>query len=145
MTNKTEKTKTVNHPMEQLFDVEPETTIVYYEETEVERPVDHVEYDDKDNEIETQLQTIYTKAMDAFDIQIEETELVEGKYKARNAEVAVQYLNAALNAVKEKSTMKAGKDKLAVAKQAAGTAKTVNNNLIVDRNELLKLMSESKQ
>ena len=68
------------------------------------------------------------------------TAMVEGKYAARNAEVAAVYLNTALNAAKEKSGQKEHKDKLSVAKQNAGKPGTVNNNLIMDRNDLIKML-----
>ena len=94
----------------------------------------------KDDEIEGQFQEVYEKAMDAFDEQSTEAELVDGKYKARNAEVAAQYLNTALHAVKEKSNVKQHKDKMVVAKEKAKTPGTVNQNLFVDRNDLLKAL-----
>jgi len=97
---------------------------------------------EKDTEIEQQLQDVYKAAMDAFDNQNDVIEEVEGKYVARNAEVAVQFLNAALAALREKSTIKQHKDKLQVTDFANKLPKTVNNNLIIDRNELLKLITE---
>ena len=78
--------------------------------------------------------------MEAFDSQSDITAMVEGKYAARNAEVAAVYLNTALNAAKEKSGQKEHKDKLSVAKQNAGKPGTVNNNLIMDRNDLIKML-----
>ena len=50
-----------------------------------------------------------------------------------------------MNAAKEKGGLKQHKDKLEVTKQTGGGPKTVNNNLIVDRNELIKeLMGQEK-
>ncbi len=137
--------KEIEHPLEEVFDIEPGTTLVEYEEHVPTVLVEDQKYDDKDSEIEEQIQEVYDKAMDAFDAQQEITEQVEGKYAARNAEVAAVFLNTALNAAKEKLTQKAHKDKLDVSKQNAGTPGTVNNNLIMDRNEAMKLLRESQQ
>jgi len=138
MSEKITKEKTISHPMEEVFGIEANSTIVEYTESLPTELSDHQEYDEKDDEIEGQYQTVYDKAMDAFDAQSDIVDTVEGKYAARNAEVAVQFLNAALNAAKEKGGLKQHKDKLEATKQNGGGPKTVNNNIIIDRNELLK-------
>ena len=137
-------TKEVEHPMEEFLDIEPGTTVVEYQETVPTELVVHTDYDNKDNEIEDQFQEVYDKAMDAFDTQSDITDQVEGKFAARNAEVAAQFLNTALSAAKEKSGMKAHKDKLDVSKIRAGAPGTVNQNLIVDRNDVLKALLNDK-
>ena len=129
----------VEHPMEDVLNIESGTTPL----TKVERTSELVpteEFDDKDTEIEEQFQEVYDSAMGAFEGQMDEAELVEGKYKARNGEVAVQFLNAALAAAKEKGGMKQHKDKLSVAKGkiTAGGGGTNGKLIIADRNELLK-------
>ena len=127
----------VNHPMEDVLNIESGTTPM----TKVERTSDLVPteaFDEKDVEIEEQFQEVYDSAMGAFEGQMDEAELVEGKYKARNGEVAVQFLNAALAAAKEKSGLKQHKDKLSVAKGKISGGGRSNNLIIADRNELLK-------
>lgn len=127
----------IEHPLEEIFDIEPGTTVMTRTEKSTEMTVAE-DYDDKDSEIEEQFQEIYDAALSVFEDQAAEAEVVEGKYKARMMEVANQSLGHALAAAKEKSTLKQHKDKLAVSKGKLG-AKTVNNNLIVaDRNDLLK-------
>ena len=135
------KTKIIEHPLEEAFDIEGGTTLVEYEEREPTELVKTEEYDKKDEEIEGQLQEVYDRAMDAFDAQSDVTDSVEGKYAARNAEVAAVFLNTALNAAKEKSIQKTNKDKVEIAKQNAGKPGTINNNLIMDRNEMIKLIT----
>lgn len=137
--------KQIEHPLEEVFDIEPGTTMVEYEEHVPTVLVEDEKYDDKDVEIEEQFQQVYDKAMDAFDAQQEITEQVEGKYAARNAEVAAVFLNTALHAAKEKSSQKQHKDKLEISKQNVGTPGTVNNNLIMDRNEAMKLLRETQE
>lgn len=142
MSDKIEKEKTIKHPMEEVFDIEEGTTIVPYTEVSTEM-VKAEEYDEKDSEIETQFQDVYDAAMTAFENQEDELDVIDPKYRARTAEVAVQFLNTALNAAKEKANIKQHKDKLGVTKQQKGSD-VVNNNLIVDRNELLKMMAEQE-
>ena len=134
------KTKEVSHPLEGVFDIEEGTTLVEYEEPTSTELVKAEEYDNKDTEIDEQYQKVYDKAMEAFEVQADIVDAVEGKYAARNAEVAAIYLNTALAAAKEKGTQKQHKDKLEIAKQNIGKPGTVNNNLILDRNELIKMI-----
>ena len=82
--------------------------------------------------------------MGAFESQLEEAELVEGKYKARNGEVAVQFLNTALGAAREKSVLKQHKDKVTVQKGKIGTVHNHNNLIVADRNEILKTLQQGK-
>jgi hypothetical protein len=134
----------IEHPMENVLDIPPGTTVVTKHELVPTELVIHEQYDHKDNEIETQLENIYTAAMTEFEAQAGNAELAEGKYKARNAEVAVQYLNAALSAVREKSVLKQHKDKLTVVR-AAGAARTVNNNLVVaSHNDILRMLQKKE-
>jgi hypothetical protein len=135
----------IEHPLEEIFDIESGTTIIPRTEKTTEL-VASEEYDDKDNEIENQFQEVYDTALAAFEDQVAEIEILEGKYKARNMEVGVQLLNTALAAAKEKSGLKQHKDKTAVAKGKL-SGKTVNhNNLIVaDRNDLLKTLMGKKE
>lgn len=128
------------HPLEDVFDIEPKTTMVPALQPVSTDIVTTHQYDDKDVEIEEQLQEVYISAMGQFEEQSEAGRNVEGKYKARNGEVAIQALKVALDAVTNKSTVKHNKDKLA---ENSKTPKTQNNNIILtDRNDLLKLMGK---
>ncbi len=135
----------IDHPLEKIFDIESGTTLM----PRTEKSTDLVlanEYDDKDNEIEEQFQEVYDQALSAFEDQVAEAELVEGKYKARNMEVGAQLLNTALAAAKEKSNMKQHKDKNAIAKGKLGVSTTNNTLIVADRNILLKeLMNSDKK
>lgn len=134
----------IEHPMEDVLDIEPGTTMVEHVQRSTDLTV-HQSYDEKDAEIEGQYQEIFNAAMDQFDTQSGEAELVEGKYKARNAEVAAQYLNTALAAVKGKADVKMHKDKVSIETTKAGTPKTLNQNVIVaDRNDVLRAFMEGK-
>lgn len=131
------------HPLEKTFELE--AVVNDYEIIEYEESRDIVigqSYDNKDASIDEEFDTIYHKAINAYDSMSEEMELVEGKYKARVGEVSNQFLSTALSAAKEKMNMKHHKDKLLV-KEA--TASTTNNNLFVgNHEELLKVLQEAK-
>jgi len=120
----------VEHPLEDAFDIEPGTTVSVHTERSSEM-VATDQYDNKDDEIDEQFQEIYDRAMAAFEDQVAEAEVVEGKYKARNMEVGVQLLTAALHAAKEKSNQKQHKDKLDVAKKKVSGQTNTQNNVFV--------------
>jgi hypothetical protein len=137
-TTRVEKEVPVNHPLEQVFEIEEGTTLMptIVRTTEI---VAAETYDDKDHEIEGQYQEVYDAAMGAFESQFQETELIEGKYKARSGEVAVQFLNTALQAAQSKGTLKQHKDKVTLDLNSKVGPKTVNNNLIVgSQSEILE-------
>jgi len=145
-TTRDEYEEAVEHPLEEAFEIEAGTTLV----PRVERSTQLVpmeSYDDKDTEIEDQFQEVYDAAMEAFDQSSGRLHELEGKYRARNEEVAVQYLNTALQAAREKSGQKQHKDKIAVAEgKIKGNANVTNNNLIVaDHKELMKIMNKAKK
>lgn len=133
----TETEKEIFHPLEEVFDIEENTTVVPYKQVKTDLVV-HEPYDNKDEEIEEQLQELYDMALEAFENQQEESDVIDPKYRARNAEVAVQYLKTALEAAREKRQMKEHKDKV-VTKQAG----TVNNNVVVSHTDLLDAISDA--
>lgn len=134
-TKKIEKEVNIDHPLDDVFDIEKGSTSLPVVERETElASIDT--YDEKDEEIENQFQEIYDCAMDAFDVA---TRNVPGDPKSAGVigEVSVQYLNTALAAAKEKAEMKKHKDKLSNSKHPG--PRVLNQNLIVaDRNELIK-------
>lgn len=145
-TKKVQKEKLVEHPMEGILDIESKSTSIPITErqtTDIAETTTEA-YDDKDIEIETQFQEVYDAAMDAFDDQNSQTDQVEGRYQARNGEVAAQFLNTALQAAKEKSNTKQHKDKLSIARgKLTGAGNATGGNLIVaDRNDILKAFQD---
>jgi hypothetical protein len=126
----------IDHPLEEVFDIEPGTTLLPTTVRETQQ-VTMPSYDEKDKEVENQFNEVYDSAMGAFESLYQETEVIEGKYKARSGEVAVQFLNAALAAAQSKSQLKQHKDKISTVVNKGPS--TVNNNLIVgDRNDILR-------
>ena len=140
----TVKEKAIEHPMEDILDIDPGTTIVEYNEVLPAEIVPSPVYDTKDDEIEEKLEEIYTVAMGNVEVIADEMERVEGKYKARIGEVTATMLNVALGAVREKAQLKMHKDKL--PKNGGGGAQTVNNNLVVaDRNEIIRMLLDKNK
>jgi len=136
-TKKTLVTKAKEHPLEEVFDIEPGTTLIEYEKQTTELVV-APEYDEKDVEIEGQLQEVADRAFEGYERLQDEMEGVEGKYLARMAEVSNQFLGRALDAIKEKARMKENKDKTSAKKNAAPT--TVNQNVILTQKDLLDML-----
>jgi hypothetical protein len=140
------KEKSVIDPLEAIFDVEPESTMVEYEEIAPTETEDHITYDQKDDEIEDQFQTIYDAAMDAYETQTEDTKDIDPKYRARNAEVSANYLNTALSAAKEKANLKKHKDTLSGKKNSNDSSGTTNNLMVMDRETILGMLnSDTKE
>lgn len=142
----TTKEKVIEHPMEEILDIIPCTTVVEYKEVVAEPIVAAPSYDAKDNEIENQLEEIYNVAMGNVATISDEMDRVEGKYKARIGEVSATMLNVALTAVRDKAHLKMHKDKLSPV-ATSGDGKTItNNNLVVaDRNEILRMLMDKNK
>lgn len=139
-----------NHPLESVFgmssgtmnfslDAENEMIEVPPEVTQVAQ-----EDDDEDREIKEQIAFIYDKAMEAYDLQTELTEVCEPRYAARLAEVSNQTLNTALNAVALRSKNKNEKRKNSTF---IPYGNNISNSQIVmaDRNSLLEMFAERKK
>ncbi len=141
MTKLIETTTVVSHPLEHTFDIIPRTTEQVVVTAVPDPSAEHVEYDEKDQEIESNFDTIYMMALStAQDMEAQAT-TIEGKYRPRMYEVAATMLTVALNASSQKLAQKVNKDKHATSSKAAGAPGTVNNNLIVtDRNQLLRML-----
>ena len=138
------KSELIAHPMEEILDIEPCTTLAEYQEIEPDQIIAPADYDSKDMEIESKIEDIYTMAMSSVNTMSDEIERVEGKYKARMGEVTATMLNVALSAVREKRELKKHKDGQSI--KAAAGPQTVNNNLVVaDRNEILQMLRDKKK
>jgi hypothetical protein len=131
-------TETTNHPLEEVFDIESNTTIIARKTREPTILVDHELYDDKDKELEGQLQEIADTALEAFHDQSKVIDDVDSQFIALNQEVSAQYLNTALAAISKKADIKQQKDKLSKIKNPGDKG----NNIIVSRNDLLRALQQ---
>lgn len=131
---------TTNH-LENVFGIESGTTIstVQSIEPEIITGEDPDVQNQEDAAIGRQLATIYGYAIDAFEQQTQMVQEVEPKFAARNAEVAAQYLNIALNSINTRATIRNNKLKL----KADGSQSAEGSSAIMaDRNELLRMMRD---
>lgn len=160
------------HPLEDVFDMQAGTTPFKFEDTDIgqlnerasvlvdptsgelverkssEMTIDDIEKEERieDLHIDAQLEAVHNAALIAFEQQSRLSQEVDPKFSARNAEVAAQYLNIALNAVNSRVDSKFKRQKIRIAKKEAGKPNTVNNNVIVaDRNELLRMLGQADQ
>jgi hypothetical protein len=141
--------KFITHPVESIFDIEPGSTMITTNQPRSTELVTAPIYDEKDEEIEENLQEIYDKSMDFFDDMQQEVEVVEAQYKARTAEVCMQMLTVALNAAKQKRHLKEHKD---ILRAKVGTDNTfppaggvVNNTQIITTTaDLIKSMAQQR-
>ena len=131
----------INHPMEEAFDIESGTTLVERTQRTEVAVAEHDVYDEKDKEIEKQFEEVYDVAMETFHNTIEQIDDIDPRYKNKSREVAVQFLNTALAAADKKAVLKSNKDKL---EHKATTTNYTQNNLVFDRNELLKAIQSGK-
>lgn len=146
----TTKTKTIEvnieHPLEDFFEIDSCSTVVHQEKrlTEADNPTT-AGYDDKDQQIDEQFQEIYNLALDAYNSQADEVDVVDSKFKARTQEVAVQLLNTALAAANSRGTLKHQKEKISVAAaKIKGGAVTNNNTIVGTTKEILKMLRDAK-
>jgi hypothetical protein len=128
----------IEHPLEKVFGIETGTTIIDVMQVESEI-VDEKLYDEKDVEIENQYENIYNTALLAYAAQASTVSMgADPRCQARNMEVANGFLNTALAAAKEKANLKQQKEKIKTVKST--DTNITNNNLIMDRDELLRIM-----
>lgn len=135
------------HTLEGLFDIEPGSTMVNRLVVAEPEPDEEIEvaaaplYDDKDAEIDNQFQQVFNAAFMTFEAQRMSTEGMNPQFQARALEVAQQFLTTALAAAAEKAKLKAAKDK--IVKPVANVNNTTNN-LVMDRDSMLKMLMNSK-
>ena len=89
------------------------------------------EDDAEDKEINGKIDEIYGAAMEAYQNQTAFVEILEPRYAARNAEVAANYLNTALNAVSLKAKVKNERRKVGQAGFIPYANQTTNNVVVV--------------
>lgn len=160
-----------SHPLEDIFGINAGSTPLFPEDEKdvtttstalidpvtgevMVRKVDDVTHDDiareerlDDLAIDRQLASIHDTAIVAFNQQSRMAQEVDPKFAARNAEVAAQYLNIALNATNSRVDAKYKRGKLRLAaQQGTGGPTTVNQNILVaDRNAILRQILEAEK
>lgn len=139
------KTPIVN-PLDELFNTERqvENEVVEYDEvTEgdlvpAEAPP---EKDEEDVEIDKKIDGVYDAAIEAFNTQTAYTQIIEPRYAARNAEVAANYLNIALNAATARGRLKTDRKRATAFIPHGNGSKTSTNVVVASREDILRMMS----
>lgn len=128
------------HALEKWLDIEEGTT--EQQKVKYNFPTKQSDYyDKKDREIERQAHEVFEEAMTGYQNLDKIIENMEPKYRARMAEVALQYLKTALDAADHKSKQKESIEKLSIQKEKATRSGSGGGNtqvFIGDRNDLLK-------
>lgn len=152
-----EEKKPLYHPLEDVFNmphnsaplnfedrydrVEPSELIptpVTADATEPQIPPDVK--DDDDIKTDKRYDEVYDAAMSSFNNMTAYTEIIEPRYAARNAEVALQALGLALQANSAKAKTKVDRKRTNAAFIPFNNQGR-NGNIIADRNELMNLIS----
>ena len=97
------------------------------------------EKDEEDIEIDSKIDTVYTAAIDAFNNQTAYMEVIEPRYAARNAEVAANYLNIALNAASVRAKVKGDRKK--TAQFVPFTNNKTNGAVVASREDIMKMLA----
>lgn len=135
------------NPLDELFQTEqPVTEITEYKSTTEgelaaqQAPVEESEVDLEDKAIDKKIDQVYDAAYDTFQQQMQYAEIVEPRYAARNAEVAANYLNIALNAAATRARVKSDRKKSSAFVPYAG-GKTQSNVVVASREDIMRMIS----
>jgi hypothetical protein len=133
----------IAHNFESLFDIQESTTLLDIPQTNIVENSECPLYDQKDDEIEQQFQSIYEAALNAYDNQIMMVErgISDPSNNHKTLDVANNFLKTALDSVKAKADLKKNKERNVNIKNVDN--RSINNNIIMDRNELLKMMLQN--
>jgi hypothetical protein len=153
------------NPLEKIFNIEPGSTPTFVDPVSIvggmnEREVslidptsgemierstspEQIELEKEerleDMHIDGQLECVHNTALIAFEKSSRMADEADPRFAARNAEVAAQYLNIALNAVNSRVDAKYKRNKVRMAAVKAGAPSAVTNNVFIgDRNQLLR-------
>lgn len=157
----------MKNPLETIFNLEPDSTMSIFNQSEGPREEIEVMNDItgevvqltpemseelkeraeavEDIQLQGQYELIYRAALKTFEAQTEIAQSVDPRFAARNAEVAAQYLNIALNATKDRTDAKFKRAKIKIAKDTAKKPENVQNtlNIFTNRNALLSAIKEA--
>lgn len=144
----------IKHPLDEVFNMDSDDFDIEKEYSMVEEPKPGVPVastepvpdpkDEDDKLVEERIDEVYTEAMEAFRNQSAYTEVIEPRFAARNAEVAANYLNIALQAANSRAKVKSDRkraNQTFVPYSNQGNGKTTNNVIIANREEILKMIS----
>lgn len=139
----------IKNPLDELFDVSNDEMSGYDEvqasalvpAEQTGTPAQPEVKDQEDTENDQRFDEVYTAAKTAFDNQMAYTEIIEPRYAARNAEVAANFLNLALQAAATKARVKTDRKRATAFIPGAAGSKITNNTIVASREEILRMIS----
>lgn len=139
------------NPLDDLFDIADDemadqNELMEYDQVPasdiIAAPPQEPQKDQDDIENDARFDEVYTAAKEAFDNQMAYTEIIEPRYAARNAEVAANFLNLALQAASAKARVKSDRKRAAAFIPGMGAnSKVTNNTIVASREEILRMIS----
>lgn len=134
------------NPLDELFNIEEpgemiedqymqvnQSQLATVEPTTSEKDAEDVANDQKIDEV-------YDLAITAYKQQTAMVEIIDPKFAARNAEVAANFLNIALNAATSKAKIKTDRKRVGMFNPAANANKTTNNVIVASQEDILKMI-----
>jgi hypothetical protein len=101
---------------------------------------DSTEKDPEDVANDKKIDEVYDLALSAYKQQTAMVEIIDPKFAARNAEVAANFLNIALNAATSKAKIKTDRKRVGMFNPAANANKTTNNVIVASQEDILKMI-----
>lgn len=132
----------IEDPLTTVFNIESNTDIQEYQETTegaIATVNNTAEKDAEDIIIDKNIDEVYNLALSAYKDQTEMIQIIEPRYMARNAEVAANYLNIALNAISTRAKVKG--DRKRTETFVPYQNKFQQNVVVANRETLLQMLS----
>ena len=147
------KQSVFHNPLDQLFNVEDNGTDYALEYAQVnENQIEVLDAepaqapvvtDSEDRENDAKIDRVYNMAMAAFEDQNAIASSVDEKFAARNAEVAANFLNIALNAATAKAKLKNDRRRVTqFIPNGQNTSKTTNNVIVASQEDIMKMINK---
>lgn len=144
------KQQIFTNPLDELFNIEESTgdfmdSYMQVPEAAVPATVPDVpEKDAEDAENDRRIDEVYDLAIEAYKQQTEMVEIIDPKFAARNAEVAANFLNIALNAATSKAKIKTDRKRVGIFNPAAKNQSTTNNVIVASQEDILRMIDSDK-
>lgn len=145
------KQQIFHNPLDAVFEVDQSYSageVDHYEAEYSQVPANQVNEqppanvkDSEDIETDNQISEIYNLAVEAYHNQTAMVEIIDPKFAARNAEVAANYLNIALNAATSKAKIKNDRKRVGQFNPAIAANKTTNNVIVASQEDILRMIS----
>lgn len=133
------------NPLDELFNIEDtgeqiEDQYMQVNQNQLATTTEPTEKDPEDVANDRKIDEVYDLALSAYKQQTAMVEIIDPKFAARNAEVAANFLNIALNAATSKAKIKTDRKRVGMFNPAANANKTTNNVIVASQEDILKMI-----